>query len=149
MKGVFYGDHGNDNNRDKEKRLKGIRPHNGFDTRFIGIEPDEQQQDDNGHEIGDVQAVEKGVLQDLDRQQQSESCAERLRYQEKQRPGFIGHIAKADFQISINGNQFQFIIDGRKHKGYKEITYNSAQDKLKIVQAVVPNVPRDRNEGNR
>ncbi len=56
---------GNDDNRYQKSGLKGVRPDNRPDARFMGVQPDQRQYHADGQPIRDMKGIKKRILQDL------------------------------------------------------------------------------------
>ena len=134
--------------RKKKQCLQPIGPDNGFDAAFMTVHPYNQNNSDDGNHKRDTPCIKNHRLKNKRHQIKPSSSSHYLRYQKKPSSRFIGFGTITLIEITVNGSQIEFVIQGKQNIRNDKVPEEKAENHLHIGHIQVPNHSGYRYESN-
>src|SRR5690606_27092305 len=121
--------------RDEKERLECIGVYDCLDASFDGVQPDKDKSCSDSNEEGNTPGVEQKKLQYGGGKIQPQGRAERAGYQEEKRSRLVRPEVESLFEVCVNGNQVQPVIQRHENADDHPVAQQVTQHDLEVSEA--------------
>ncbi len=128
--------------------LQGVCPDNGFYPPPEGIDPDEQDREDDSDLEGYFPGIKDELLEHDGHQEEPERGSQNARHKKRKGADLVAHLSESPQQVLVNRCDIEAVIEGHEDKGDDQVTCEVPEYHLHIAEFTAFYPSRDRDEGN-
>ena len=120
------------------ERLKRVCPDDRLDAALVGVEPYEQDAQDNGHAEGDLPRREDVRLEDKHHEIESRGRTDDLGEEEEGGARLVSPPTDARLEVGVDGRELKAVVERQEHVRDDDVTEKEAEDGLHVRHVDLP-----------